>query len=68
MRGSFTLQPNGRWGGFKPFARFPAEFDHPAALQADLTGTGLTDLVMIGLPVCACGPPPGRRDGSLTGP
>lgn len=48
MRGSFTLQPNGRWGGFKPFARFPAEFDHPAALQADLTGTGLTDLVMIG--------------------
>lgn len=48
MRGSFTLQPDGHWGGFKPFARFPVEFDHPAALQADLTGTGLADLVMIG--------------------
>ena len=48
MRGSFTLQPDGGWGGFKPFARFPTEFDHPQALQADLSGSGLMDLVMIG--------------------
>lgn len=48
LRGTFTLQPNYRWGGFKPFTAFPSEFEHPAALQADLTGAGLTDLVMIG--------------------
>lgn len=48
MRGTFTLQPDGGWGGFKPFQAFPAELMHPAALQADLTGGGLADVVMIG--------------------
>ncbi|NCE88413.1 SpvB/TcaC N-terminal domain-containing protein [Pseudomonas sp. Q1] len=48
LSGSFTLQPNGHWGGLKLFDKFPVEFAHPAALQTDLTGGGLTDLVLIG--------------------
>ncbi|EPF0317284.1 SpvB/TcaC N-terminal domain-containing protein [Enterobacter chuandaensis] len=47
IRGCFTLHPEGLWSGFKPFTACPAEITHPAALQVDLSGSGLTDLAMI---------------------
>lgn len=48
LRGTFTLLPDGHWGKFRPFSAFPPEFEHPAAQLADLSGRGLSDLVMIG--------------------
>lgn len=48
MSGFFTLNPDGQWSGFVPFAAFPTEFMHPEGQWVDLVGAGLTDLAMIG--------------------
>ncbi|MGN7915674.1 SpvB/TcaC N-terminal domain-containing protein [Enterobacter sp. 22466] len=48
INGSFTLSPDGGWGGFIPLEAMPAELLHPDAQLADLTGGGLQDVVMVG--------------------
>jgi len=47
LRGSFTLAPDGTWGSLKPLVALPAEYGHPFAQLADLTGDGLLDVVML---------------------
>ncbi|WP_194792027.1 SpvB/TcaC N-terminal domain-containing protein [Pseudomonas sp. UFMG81] len=47
LQGSFTLAPDGRWGGLVPMAALPAEYGHEQAVLADLTGGGRQDLVML---------------------
>ncbi|MCM7515823.1 virulence protein [Enterobacter hormaechei] len=48
INGSFTLSPDGGWGGFIPLEAMPAELLRPDAQLADLTGDGLQDVVMVG--------------------
>lgn len=48
INGFFTLNPSGEWSSFTPFSAFPTEFSHPSAQWADLTGSGLTDIALIG--------------------
>lgn len=48
MAGFFTLNSDKSWSGFVPFSALPTEFFHPHMLLADLTGAGLSDLVLIG--------------------
>lgn len=48
MAGFFTLNPDKSWSRFTPFAAFPQEFFHPQGQLADLMGSGLSDLAMIG--------------------
>lgn len=48
MAGFFTLNPDKSWSSFVPFSALPTEFFHPRMLLADLTGAGLSDLVLIG--------------------
>jgi YD repeat-containing protein len=48
MAGFFTLNEDRSWSGFAPFAAFPQEFFHPQGQLADLMGSGLSDVVMIG--------------------
>lgn len=48
LRGSFTLAPDGSWGGLVPLSALPAEFEHPLAQLVDLGGDGQQDVVLIG--------------------
>ncbi|SMG61706.1 SpvB/TcaC N-terminal domain-containing protein [Cedecea sp. NFIX57] len=48
INGIHTLAPDGQWSPFVPVQSFPVEFFHPRAQMADLTGAGLSDLVMMG--------------------
>lgn len=48
INGFFTLNPSGEWSSFTPFSAFPTEFTHPSAQWADLSGSGLTDIALIG--------------------
>ncbi|TLI62496.1 hypothetical protein FEK66_24755 [Escherichia sp. E1130] len=48
VTGSFTLNADAQWQGFVPFGAIPAEFLHSQMQIADLTGAGLSDLVMVG--------------------
>ncbi|WP_223518972.1 SpvB/TcaC N-terminal domain-containing protein [Pseudomonas sp. GL-B-19] len=48
LAGYFTLNPDQRWSHFVPSPAFPTEFLHPSAQMADLMGTGLPDLALIG--------------------
>lgn len=48
LHGSFTLAPDGDWGGFVPLVAMPSELLHPSAQLADLSGGGLQDVVMVG--------------------
>lgn len=61
VTGSFTLDPDGSWNGFVPFSALPAEFMHPQAQLADLTGNGLSDLVMLGPRAVRVWPSDGKR-------
>lgn len=46
--GFFTQRPDKSWSGFTPFNALPVEFFHPQAQLAQLVGSGLADLAMIG--------------------
>lgn len=46
--GYYSINADKSWSGFVPFEAFPAEFNHSHARFADLTGDGLSDLVMVG--------------------
>lgn len=48
LNGYFTLREDKTWSNFMPFAALPPEFFHPQAQLADLVGTGLSDLALIG--------------------
>ncbi len=48
MGGFFNLAPPGNEAGFIPFDAFPIEFLHAEALFADLMGSGLGDLALVG--------------------
>lgn len=48
LSGVFTLDAQRQWSGFTPFAALPQEFFHPYGQLADLMGSGLDDLVLIG--------------------
>ena len=61
VTGSFTLDPNGDWKSFIPFSALPAEFTHPHAQLADLTGNGLSDLIMVGPRAVRVWPSDGKR-------
>jgi YD repeat-containing protein len=47
INGFFSLSPDG-WSNFASFDAFPLEFFHPQGQLASLTGTGLSDLAMLG--------------------
>lgn len=47
LRGSFSLAPDGSWGGLVPLAALPSEYAHPLAQLTDLTGDGRLDVVML---------------------
>lgn len=47
LRGSFTLEPDGSWGGLVPLAALPVEFTHPQSRMADLTGDSQQDVVLL---------------------
>lgn len=48
MAGFFTQRPDKSWSGFTPFSALPNEFFHPQAQFAELVGSGLADLALIG--------------------
>ena len=48
MAGFFTVRPDKGWSGFMPFNAVPTEFFHPAAQFAQLVGSGMADLALIG--------------------
>lgn len=48
VAGRYSMNPDKSWSGFVPLQALPTEFFHPQAQLADVTGSGLTDLVMIG--------------------
>lgn len=48
MSGFFNLDPQGVATGFVPFDAFPLEYLHPSAIFADLMGSGLGDLALVG--------------------
>lgn len=48
LAGFFTQNTDKSWSSFTPFNALPEEFFHPQAHFAQLMGTGLVDLVMIG--------------------
>lgn len=45
--GSFTLAPDGTWGGLVPLSALPSEFHHPHARMTDLTGDSQQDVVLL---------------------
>ncbi|MFW9078188.1 SpvB/TcaC N-terminal domain-containing protein [Pseudomonas sp. P2757] len=48
LSGYYTLNPDGSWSLFKPFAQFPVEFFHHLAQLGDLIGDGLQSVAMVG--------------------
>lgn len=48
ISGFFTLNPDRTWADFAAFAACPSEFFQPRARFADMTGSGLSDLALIG--------------------
>lgn len=48
MAGFFTARPDKSWSDFIPFTALPTEFFHPTAQFAELVGSGLADLTLIG--------------------
>lgn len=48
VAGQYDRTPEREWRHFTPLSALPVEYAHPRALLADITGTGLTDLVLIG--------------------
>ncbi|RJF53339.1 virulence protein [Serratia inhibens] len=47
-RGRYDRTPEGEWRHFTPLSALPVEYAHPRAQLADISGSGLTDLVLIG--------------------
>ncbi|MET0505213.1 MAG: SpvB/TcaC N-terminal domain-containing protein [Luteibacter sp.] len=48
MAGYFALRPGGGWSGFTPMGGMPGEFFDGQGQHVDVTGDGLTDLVLVG--------------------
>ncbi|MCP9266965.1 virulence protein [Xenorhabdus sp. XENO-1] len=48
LRGYHTMTPEGEWTPFIPLSSIPVEYFHPQAQFADITGSGLPDLALIG--------------------
>ncbi|MBL5950222.1 virulence protein [Enterobacter asburiae] len=48
LQGYYRRQPDNTWAEFTPLSALPSEYFHPHAQLADITGAGLSDLVMIG--------------------
>lgn len=48
VRGYYNRTPEREWSHFTPLSSFPVEYAHPRAQLADILGSGLTDLVLIG--------------------
>ncbi|MDC9621815.1 SpvB/TcaC N-terminal domain-containing protein [Xenorhabdus sp. XENO-7] len=48
VNGYHTMAPDGQWSPLIPLSALPVEYFHPRSQLADLTGSGLSDLVMIG--------------------
>ncbi|EDM66214.1 Insecticidal toxin complex protein TcaC [Moritella sp. PE36] len=48
VNGFHSMASDGQWSSFIPLSTLPTEYFHPQAQLADLTGSGLADLVMIG--------------------
>ncbi|PHM60735.1 hypothetical protein Xsto_03703 [Xenorhabdus stockiae] len=48
LQGYYSQCPEGNWTNFTPIHALPVEYFHPRAQLADIIGTGLSDLVMIG--------------------
>ncbi|WP_145522077.1 SpvB/TcaC N-terminal domain-containing protein [Yersinia ruckeri] len=48
MSGHYDRTPERTWQGFTPLSALPTEFAHPQAQLADITGSGLMDMVLIG--------------------
>lgn len=48
LAGYYRHSRNGDWTHFTPIAALPTEYFHPQAMLADLIGSGLSDLVLIG--------------------
>jgi len=48
IAGSYERTPNQEWQRFIPLATLPAEYFHPHALLTDITGSGFSDLALIG--------------------
>ncbi|RJG25196.1 SpvB/TcaC N-terminal domain-containing protein [Paenibacillus thiaminolyticus] len=48
VAGRYSMNPDKTWSGFVPLQALPTEFFHPQAQLAHVTGSGFTDLVMIG--------------------
>lgn len=46
--GYYNRTPERGWSHFTPLSAFPVEYAHPRAQLADILGSGLTDLVLIG--------------------
>ncbi|AZC51706.1 Putative toxin subunit [Pseudomonas chlororaphis subsp. piscium] len=46
--GRYGRTPEGEWRHFTPLTALPVEYAHPRAQLSDITGSGLTDLVLIG--------------------
>ncbi|EEJ8283268.1 virulence protein [Salmonella enterica] len=46
--GCYEHPPGQEWRNFTPFSTIPVEFTSPHALLADITGSGLADLTLIG--------------------
>lgn len=47
LSGSFTLEPDGSWGGLVPLQALPSEFNHPHVQLTDLTGDSQSDVVLL---------------------
>jgi insecticidal toxin complex protein TccC len=50
LKGYYEAQANSSWEAFQPFETFPADYAQPNQQFADLTGNGLSDLIMIETP------------------
>ncbi len=48
VTGRYTMNPDKTWSDFIPIKSLPTEFFHQKAQFSNITGSGLTDLVMIG--------------------
>lgn len=48
VAGRYDRTPAREWQHFAPLSALPVEYGHPYAQLADITGDGLTDLVLIG--------------------
>lgn len=48
LQGYYSQRPDGNWTNFTPIHALPVEYFHPSAQLADIIGSGLSDLVLIG--------------------